>query len=125
MQYRSLLRQGNQFAAYNFREYAKRRTRDAFHEHAHEKDERRVQDLMQKGLKELQMLRVCTPTEFVVRERVRGAQMSDGGERDGRQEHAGRSVGIRRREGGYDMGKRSSALETKYNGRMRDYEFRR
>jgi LYR motif-containing protein 4 len=31
--YRSLLRQANQFAAYNFREYAKRRTRDAFREH--------------------------------------------------------------------------------------------
>lgn len=29
-QYRSLLRQSNQFANYNFREYAKRRTRDAF-----------------------------------------------------------------------------------------------
>ncbi|KAF2709536.1 hypothetical protein K504DRAFT_467501 [Pleomassaria siparia CBS 279.74] len=55
--YRSLLRQSNQFAAYNFREYAKRRTRDSFHEHRAETEERRVQELMQKGLKELQMLK--------------------------------------------------------------------
>lgn len=56
--YRSLLRQGRQFAAYNFREYAKRRTRDAFREHSTESDARRVQELMQKGLKELQTLKV-------------------------------------------------------------------
>jgi hypothetical protein len=58
VQYRSLLRQSSQFAAYNFREYAKRRTRDAFREHQKEAEERRVQELMQKGLKELQMLKV-------------------------------------------------------------------
>ncbi|UPX13740.1 uncharacterized protein EKO05_0004239 [Ascochyta rabiei] len=55
--YRSLLRQSSQFAAYNFREYAKRRTRDAFREHQKEGDERRAQELMQNGLKELQMLK--------------------------------------------------------------------
>ncbi|OQN96497.1 hypothetical protein B0A48_17070 [Cryoendolithus antarcticus] len=55
--YRSLLRTSRQFASYNFREYAKRRTRDAFREHAGEKEERRVQELMQKGIKELQTLR--------------------------------------------------------------------
>ncbi|KAF2003916.1 hypothetical protein P154DRAFT_519816 [Amniculicola lignicola CBS 123094] len=55
--YRSLLRQSNQFAAYNFREYAKRRTKDGFREHGKETDERRVQELVQKGLKELQMLK--------------------------------------------------------------------
>lgn len=57
-QYRSLLRQGNQFAAYNFREYAKRRTRDSFREHQKETDDRRIQELVQTGLKELQMLKV-------------------------------------------------------------------
>jgi hypothetical protein len=57
-QYRQLLRQGNQFAAYNFREYAKRRTRDAFRENKNVEDPRRVQELVQKGLKELQMLKV-------------------------------------------------------------------
>lgn len=58
-QYRSLLRQSSQFAAYNFREYAKRRTRDAFREnHAESSDERKVQEQIQRGLKELQMLKV-------------------------------------------------------------------
>jgi LYR motif-containing protein 4 len=57
--FRSLLRQSSQFANYNFREYAKRRTRDAFREHQKESDTRAVQELMQKGLKELQILKVC------------------------------------------------------------------
>ena len=57
--FRSLLRQSKQFAAYNFREYAKRRTVDAFREARTESDERKVQELMQKGLKELQVLKVC------------------------------------------------------------------
>ncbi|KAI9798603.1 MAG: hypothetical protein M1825_005301 [Sarcosagium campestre] len=56
--YRSLLRQSRQFAAYNFREYAKRRTRDSFREHRDERDGRRVQELFQRGLKELQALKV-------------------------------------------------------------------
>ena len=57
-QYRQLLRQGEQFTAYNFREYAKRRTRDAFHENKSVQDPRKVQELVQKGLKELQVLKV-------------------------------------------------------------------
>lgn len=56
--YRQLLRQSRQFAAYNFREYARRRTRDAFREHKEEKDERKVQELLQRGLKELQVMKV-------------------------------------------------------------------
>ena len=56
--YRSLLRQSNQFAAYNFREYARRRTRDAFREHQKETDSKRIQELVQKGTKELRMLKV-------------------------------------------------------------------
>ncbi|KAL2269479.1 hypothetical protein VTJ83DRAFT_1663 [Remersonia thermophila] len=55
--YRQLLRQGQQFAAYNFREYAKRRTRDAFRENKDVEDPRRIQELVQKGLKDLQMLK--------------------------------------------------------------------
>ncbi|PSN60717.1 hypothetical protein BS50DRAFT_578907 [Corynespora cassiicola Philippines] len=55
--YRSLLRQSGQFSAYNFREYARRRTRDSFRDNRGEADERKVQELMQKGLKELQMLK--------------------------------------------------------------------
>jgi len=61
--FRSLLRQSSQFAAYNFREYAKRRTRDAFREHKGEQEERRVQELVQKGLQELQVLRVSAEME--------------------------------------------------------------
>lgn len=56
--YRSLLRQSKQFANYNFRMYAWRRTRDAFREHQHDTDSRQIQELMQKGLKELQVMKV-------------------------------------------------------------------
>lgn len=56
--FRSLLRQSKQFAAYNFREYARRRTVDAFRDASVESDGRKVQELMQKGLKELQVLKV-------------------------------------------------------------------
>ncbi|KAH9888626.1 hypothetical protein F4778DRAFT_754729 [Xylariomycetidae sp. FL2044] len=55
--YRQLLRQGGQFQAYNFREYAKRRTRDAFRDHAGAEDPRQIQDLIQKGLQELQVMK--------------------------------------------------------------------
>ncbi|KAI1851886.1 hypothetical protein JX265_008308 [Neoarthrinium moseri] len=55
--FRQLLRQSSQFSSYNFREYARRRTRDAFREHQAEQDPRQVQELLQKGLKELQMMK--------------------------------------------------------------------
>ncbi|KAL2210090.1 hypothetical protein CC79DRAFT_1330480 [Sarocladium strictum] len=55
--YRQLLRQGGQFTAYNFREYAKRRTRDAFHDNKSIEDPRKVQELVQKGLSELQVMK--------------------------------------------------------------------
>ncbi|CAG9995597.1 unnamed protein product [Clonostachys byssicola] len=55
--YRQLLRQGNQFTAYNFREYAKRRTRDAFREHLAVNDPRKIQELVQQGLKDLQVMK--------------------------------------------------------------------
>lgn len=58
IQYRQLLRTGNEFQAYNFREYAKRRTRDAFRENKDVEDPRQIQDLVQKGLKELQAMQV-------------------------------------------------------------------
>ncbi|KAF3912728.1 hypothetical protein ABW21_db0209437 [Orbilia brochopaga] len=60
--YRSLLRTSNSFGSYNFREYAKRRTRDAFRANMSESDPRRIQELMQQGLKELSMLRVSRST---------------------------------------------------------------
>ena len=62
-QFRSLLRQSGQFAAYNFREYARRRTKDAFRENHGEIDERKLQELMQKGLKELQVMKVRQATQ--------------------------------------------------------------
>lgn len=52
------MKTGDQFAAYNFREYAKRRTRDAFREHQKVEDPRQVQELIQKGIKELEKLKV-------------------------------------------------------------------
>ncbi|PGH09543.1 hypothetical protein GX51_00649 [Blastomyces parvus] len=54
---RSLLRQSRQFAAYNFREYARRRTIDAFRESQHVTEERKIQELMQKGLQDLRMMK--------------------------------------------------------------------
>lgn len=57
-QYKQLLRQSSQFANYNFREYAKRRTRDAFRENKNVEEERRVQELVQEGLNQLHLLKV-------------------------------------------------------------------
>ena len=73
LQFRSLLRQSSQFAAYNFREYAKRRTKDAFREHHHKNlGERETQELIQRGLKELQMMKVCLARPLFETERSVG-----------------------------------------------------
>ncbi|KAL9526656.1 LYR motif-containing protein [Sphaerulina musiva] len=55
--YRQLLRQSKQFALYNFREYATRRTRDGFRDNMTVTDAGKVHELMEKGQKELQMLK--------------------------------------------------------------------
>ncbi|KAK4181765.1 hypothetical protein QBC36DRAFT_285420 [Triangularia setosa] len=55
--YKQLLRQSSQFANYNFREYAKRRTRDAFRENKGVGEERKVQELVQEGLNQLRLLK--------------------------------------------------------------------
>ncbi|EYE96185.1 LYR motif-containing protein [Aspergillus ruber CBS 135680] len=55
--FRSLLRQSSQFSAFNFREYARRRTRDAFREHQNESEDRRIQELFQEGLQNLRMMK--------------------------------------------------------------------
>merc|ERR1712187_57566 len=55
--FRSLLRQSSQFSAFNFREYARRRTKDAFREHQNEAEERKVQELIQDGLQDLRMMK--------------------------------------------------------------------
>jgi hypothetical protein len=70
-QYRQLLRQGSNFGEYNFREYARRRTRDAFREHQNVEDPREVQELLQKGLKELAMMkRQTTISQFFQMDRL-------------------------------------------------------
>ncbi|KAK2758027.1 hypothetical protein FQN54_004433 [Arachnomyces sp. PD_36] len=55
--YRSLLRQSSQFSNYNFREYARRRTKDAFRDHKNETESRRIQEFIQKGLQDLRMMK--------------------------------------------------------------------
>lgn len=55
--YRSLLKAGSQFSQYGFREYARRRTRDAFREHKSETDPQKMQELVSRGVNELQMVR--------------------------------------------------------------------
>jgi hypothetical protein len=57
-QYRALLRQSNRFAAYNFREYFKRRTRDMFREHRGD-DAAAATTLLAKARKDLEVLKVC------------------------------------------------------------------
>ena len=63
-QYRSLLRQSTQFSNYNFREYARRRAKDAFREHQNETESRRVQEFIQKGLQDLRMMKVGFPLGY-------------------------------------------------------------
>ncbi|KAI2786667.1 hypothetical protein POX_g09055 [Penicillium oxalicum] len=55
--FRSLLRQSSQFSNYNFRDYARRKTRDSFREHKGETEERRIQELIQDGLQNLRLLK--------------------------------------------------------------------
>ncbi|KAI5297529.1 hypothetical protein KEM55_004555 [Ascosphaera atra] len=55
--YRSILRESRRFGAYNYREYAKRRARDAFREHQNEHDAKVVEELYQTGVKNLQMMK--------------------------------------------------------------------
>ncbi|RYO86173.1 hypothetical protein DL766_001975 [Monosporascus sp. MC13-8B] len=70
--YRQLLRTGESFQSYGFREYAKRRTRDAFRENKNVEDPRQIQDLIQKGLKELQMMkRQTVVSQFYQLDRAR------------------------------------------------------
>ncbi|KAI1994887.1 hypothetical protein LOZ53_001654 [Ophidiomyces ophidiicola] len=63
--FRSLLRQSKQFSNYNFREYALRRTRDAFRQHRHETEERKIQELLQKGIHDLRMMKVSQNSRIV------------------------------------------------------------
>ncbi|EMR10199.1 hypothetical protein PNEG_01472 [Pneumocystis murina B123] len=55
--YRSLLRNAKGLENYGFREYAIRRTKDAFQQHKNESDKQKIEELLQKGLRELRVLR--------------------------------------------------------------------
>ena len=70
MKFRSLLRQSSQFSNYNFREYARRKTRDSFREHQKESEERRIQELIQEGLQSLRLLKVSPQSQYDVRDVV-------------------------------------------------------
>ncbi|KAK4166607.1 hypothetical protein QBC43DRAFT_313000 [Cladorrhinum sp. PSN259] len=95
--YRQLLRQGNQFAGYNFREYAKRRTRDAFRENKSVDDERKVQELFQDGLKQLQLLkRQTVVSQFYQQDRL----IIEGGLSG--KDKAGKGGTMRQHEQGWD-----------------------
>jgi len=86
--YRSLLRTGGQFNQYGFREYARRRTRDAFRQHRDETDPERVQELVHRGLDDLQMMKRQTVIgqmykidKLVVEGGKAGKQLGDSGGR--------------------------------------------
>ncbi|KAI1427213.1 complex 1 protein-domain-containing protein [Xylaria sp. FL1777] len=86
--YRQLLRAGSEFQAYNFREYAKRRTRDAFRDSKNVEDPRQIQDLIQKGLKDLQTIKRQTVVSkfyqmdrLVVEGGMSGKQKGESGDR--------------------------------------------
>lgn len=55
--YKALLRHSLRFSDYNFREYAKRRTQDAFREHRLETDGQRINQLYYDGLNNLAVLK--------------------------------------------------------------------
>lgn len=94
--YRSLHRQAGQFAMYNFREYARRRTRDAFREHRAVGDETELRALIQEAEKNLQMMkRQTTISQFFQLDRL---VVEGGGE--GKQK--GKDAGIvRQKEQGW------------------------
>lgn len=55
--YKALLRHSARFSDYNFREYALRRTRDAFQQHKGETDSQAINRLYYDGLNNLTILK--------------------------------------------------------------------
>jgi Tfp pilus assembly PilM family ATPase len=55
--YKNLLRYSSRLASYNFRQYAIRRTRDAFIANRSLSDPQQIQQEIEKGIKELQVLK--------------------------------------------------------------------
>ncbi|GAU95343.1 hypothetical protein RvY_06976-2 [Ramazzottius varieornatus] len=57
MLYKNLLRASQEFSNYNFRSYANRTVKEAFSEYKVEKNPQRIQELMAKGEKNLEIIR--------------------------------------------------------------------
>ncbi|KAF9896260.1 LYR motif-containing protein 4 [Lobosporangium transversale] len=55
--YRNLLHYSSRFAAYNFRDYAIRRTRDGFHAAKNETDPDKIQALIHKAQQQLEVVK--------------------------------------------------------------------
>jgi len=55
--YHKLMREGNKFKNFNYKEYSKRRIRSEFKENASIKDPRKITQLISKGNLELESLR--------------------------------------------------------------------
>ncbi|KAF9179737.1 LYR motif-containing protein 4 [Haplosporangium sp. Z 767] len=55
--YKSLLHHSSKFAAYNFRDYAVRRTRDAFHAAKSESDPAKIDALIHKAQQQLEVVK--------------------------------------------------------------------
>ncbi|XP_022332340.2 LYR motif-containing protein 4-like [Crassostrea virginica] len=55
--YKNLLRESNKFQSYNYREYALRRTRDAFREHKLEEDPKKITVLLRRAEENLDTIR--------------------------------------------------------------------
>ncbi|KAI9249460.1 hypothetical protein BDA99DRAFT_523866 [Phascolomyces articulosus] len=55
--YRDFMRYGNKLAAYNFRSYAIRRSRDGFRAHANESDATKIASLINKAKQDLEMVK--------------------------------------------------------------------
>lgn len=66
------MRHSGQFSNYNFREYARRKTKDSFREHQHTTEERQVQELMQEGLQSLRLLKVSYVTRCLGKNSISG-----------------------------------------------------
>ncbi|KAJ5594482.1 LYR family protein [Penicillium hispanicum] len=111
--FRSLLRQSSQFSNYNFREYARRKTRDSFREHQTETEERRIQELVQEGLQNLRLLKRQTVIsqfyqldKLVVEGQKTGKETGEQGEivrqKDTGSSRSGRHLDTRSRTGQID-----------------------
>eukprot|EP00112_Aurelia_sp_Birch-Aquarium-sp1_P013773 Seg2939.1 transcript_id=Seg2939.1/GoldUCD/mRNA.D3Y31 product="hypothetical protein" pseudo=true protein_id=Seg2939.1/GoldUCD/D3Y31 len=71
--YRDMMRTGQQFTSYNFREYAKRRIRDAFKQHIGETDPARINQFMTKAKENHELIKrqvaigqMYQPTKLVI-----------------------------------------------------------